>query len=588
MKKTEGDILQYIAEHSFDSQRRAAEDLGYALGSVNQARKSLQEEGMLDAEGKLTREAQDWLEEKRPRRAVILAAGTGMRMVPINQEVSKGMLEVKGEPLAERMIRQLQEVGISEIYVVVGFMKEQYEYLIDQYGVELIVNQEYEQKNNLCSLAKAARYLENAYVVPCDLWCGTNPFHKYETYSWYLVGEELHYKSSVALNRKGELVRVKPAEPGNRMIGIAYLEGETARTVRERLLQMNPEPQYEDCFWEETLYDKQKMLVLGKIDKENEIYEINTFEQLRQLDSNSSQLDSQIIRLIADAFSVKPGAVKEIQVLKKGMTNRSFRFCCKGKSYIMRIPGEGTGQMIDRKQEYQVYQAIKNARICDDVFYMNPENGYKITAFLEGVRNCNPEDFSEVKACMQFLRSFHEKKLKVEHTFDLFGQIEFYESLWKGAPSVYRDYAETKRQVLSLKDYIDSQEKDWTLTHIDAVPDNFLLSKEGIRLIDWEYAGMQDPHLDIAMFAVYSMYTREQTEQLIDCYFPEGTDQGVRKKIYCYIAAAGLLWSNWCEYKRQLGVEFGEYSLRQYRFAKEYYRVFQSCSEAETADAQNV
>lgn len=583
MKKTEGDILQYIAEHSFDSQRRAAEDLGYALGSVNQARKSLQEDGMLDGDGKLTREAREWLEEKRPRRAVILAAGTGMRMVPINQEVSKGMLEVKGEPLAERLIRQLLEAGISEIYVVVGFMKEQYEYLMDQYGVELIVNREYEQKNNLCSLAKAVRYLDNAYVIPCDLWCAGNPFHRYETYSWYLVGEELHYKSNVLLNRKGELVRVKPAEPGNRMIGIAYLEGETAQRVRECLLRMNREPQYEDCFWEESLYDKQKMLVLGKIDRGNEICEINTFEQLRQLDSNSSQLDSRVLRLVAETFAVKPEAVKDIQVLKKGMTNRSFRFRCKGRPYIMRIPGEGTGQMINREQEYQVYRAIQNAQICDDVFYMNPENGYKITEFLEEVHNCDPEDFSEVKACMQFLRRFHEKKFKVEHTFDLFGQIEFYESLW-ATPSVYRDYEETKKHVLSLKAYIDSQEKDWGLTHIDAVPDNFLLSREGIRLIDWEYAGMQDPHLDIAMFAVYSMYTREQVKRLIDCYFPEGAGRPVRKKIYCYIAAAGLLWSNWCEYKRQLGVEFGEYSLRQYRFAKEYYRVFQSCEEEERAD----
>ena len=241
--------------------------------------------------------------------------------------------------------------------------------------------------------------------------------------------------------------------------------------------------------------------------------------------------------------------------------------------------------MINRKLDFQVYQDIETAQICDDVFYMNPENGYKITEFLEGVRNCNPEDFSEVGACMQFLRRFHEKKLKVEHEFDLFGQIDFYESLWGKTPSVYRDYEETKQHVLSLKAYIDSQEKDWVLTHIDAVPDNFLLSREGIRLIDWEYAGMQDPHLDIAMFAVYAMYTREQVERLIDCYFPEGAGPSVRKKIYCYIAAAGLLWSNWCEYKRQLGVEFGEYSLRQYRFAKEYYRVFQSCEEEERADA---
>ena len=52
-------------------------------------------------------------------------------------------------------------------------------------------------------------------------------------------------------------------------------------------------------------------------------------------------------------------------------------------------------------------------------------------------------------------------------------------------------------------------------------------------------------------------------------------DDATRIKIYSYIAVCGLLWSNWCEYKRKLGVEFGEYSLRQYRYAKEYYRIVQ-------------
>ena len=60
---------------------------------------------------------------------------------------------------------------------------------------------------------------------------------------------------------------------------------------------------------------------------------------------------------------------------------------------------------------------------------------------------------------------------------------------------------------------------------------------------------------------------------MIDLYFAEGCEKTLRIKIYCYIAACGLLWSNWCEYKRTLGVEFGEYSLRQYRYAKEYYRI---------------
>ena len=89
-----------------------------------------------------------------------------------------------------------------------------------------------------------------------------------------------------------------------------------------------------------------------------------------------------------------------------------------------------------------------------------------------------------------------------------------------------------------------------------------------------EYSACRPP-CGYCQFAIYSLYSHEQIEKLIDCYFPEKCALPVRLKIYCYIAACGLLWSNWCEYKRQLGVEFGEYSLRQYRYAKDYYKRFQ-------------
>ena len=84
---------------------------------------------------------------------------------------------------------------------------------------------------------------------------------------------------------------------------------------------------------------------------------------------------------------------------------------------------------------------------------------------------------------------------------------------------------------------------------------------------------MQDPDLDIAMYAIYAGYTKEKFDKLIDIYYQDKCDGTTRYKIYAYAAVGGLLWSNWCEYKRNLGVEFGEYSLRQYRYAKEYYRI---------------
>ena len=111
------------------------------------------------------------------------------------------------------------------------------------------------------------------------------------------------------------------------------------------------------------------------------------------------------------------------------------------------------------------------------------------------------------------------------------------------------------------------------MTHIDAVPDNFLITKNEIKLIDWEYAGMQDPHVDIAMFCIYSLYDKEEIDNLISIYFKNKCKKITRLKIYAYISACGLLWSNWCEFKRNLGIEFGEYSIKQYRYAKDFYKI---------------
>ena len=574
MNMYESDILRTLQGEPFINQRMLAEASGHSLGVVNRSMRALMEDGYLDEQAQLTEKARQELRDKAPRNAVILAAGFGMRMVPINLSTPKALLEVNGERLIDRLICQLHEVGITDITVVVGFMKDSLEYLIDEYGVDLVVNEEYASRNNLHSLALTLDRLGNTYIIPCDIWCDRNPFRRSELYSWYMVSDIIDDESSVRVNRKMELV--KSANAGNAMVGIAYLLDTEAEQVKARVAALATDERNNGCFWEEALYSKDRMIVQARVVHSAEVFEINTYEQLRELDSDSNHLKSDAIETIAGVFGVSPEDVQDIAVLKKGMTNRSFLFSVKGRKYIMRIPGEGTDQLINRRQEAEVYRAISGKGLCDDPVYINPENGYKITAFLEGVRVCDAESAQDLKLCMTKLKAFHDMKLQVPHTFDIFGQIEFYETLWDGDRSVYRDYERTKANVLSLRPYIEAQERQWGLTHIDAVPDNFLFyqadGQEALQLTDWEYAGMQDPHVDIAMFCIYSLYNKRQVDRLIGIYFEGECDDAVRAKIYCYIAACGLLWSNWCEYKRKLGVEFGEYSLRQYRFAKDYYR----------------
>ena len=577
VNKQEMEVLRTILLHGARNQRQLAEQSGHSLGVVNRSVKTLIAEGYLSEGLEPTGAARAAYQACAPKNAIILAAGFGMRMVPINLAAPKAMLEVHGEPLIERQIRQLQEAGVKDITIVVGFMKERFEYLMDEYQVKLAVNAAYAERNNLSSLALVAGQIGNTFILPSDLWCEENPFTEHELYSWYMVSDEADPESPVRVNRRMELATVQDRAGGNRMIGIAWVTEKDAEALRKRLREMNASDEHKEDFWEAALMRNGRMSLAARIVSGKKVVEINTYEQLRELDGESNHLKHDALDVIAEVFRVSPDQITDITVLKKGMTNRSFLFSVRGEKYIMRIPGEGTSRLINRQQEAAVFRAISGRGLCDDPVYLNPENGYKITRYLEGVRVCDVADKGDLSRCMEKLRTFHRMRLRVDHAFDLFGQIDFYESLWKGQPCLYADYRATREKVLSLKEYIDRQEKDCCLTHIDAVPDNFLFhtladGSEGLQLTDWEYAGMQDPHVDLAMFCVYSFFDRAQCDELIDLYFEGKCPADVRTKIYCYIAASGLLWSNWCEYKRTLGVEFGDYSLRQYRYAKDFYR----------------
>ncbi len=574
-----GHILKDIFENNNFNCQDFMRYCSYTPDEVKEAVAFLQKEGYLTSDFDLTPKAQTEIKEHTPQRAVILAAGAGMRMIPINNKTPKALLEINGESIIERTINYLQSVGVNDITVITGFMHEKFDYLAEKYSVTLVNNEKFAELNNLHSLKLVLNKLSNTYVIPGDVWCGINPFSRYEPHSWYMVGNTVDNESCVRLTRHNTFDVVDKKYGGNTMIGIAYLSKEDCEGICERINHLSSKDKYDDAFWESALYKGKKMILPAKVADSGKIVEINTYEQLRELDSASSNLHSYAIDVIAGALGVSSSAIADITMLKKGMTNRSFLFSCMGKKYIMRIPGEGTDQLINRAQEAAVYNTINQYNLCDNVVYINPDNGYKITEFFGDARNCDPMCYDDVRLCMKRLRQFHEMNLTVEHEFDLFGQIEYYESLWDGAASEYKDYEQTKSQVLSLRSIIDEYGVKKCLSHIDAVPDNFLFiacnDKSNIRLIDWEYSGMQDPHVDIAMFCIYSMYDKKHIDRTIRAYFTEGCPEEIYTKIYCYIAICGLLWSNWCEYKRILGVTFGEYSLIQYNYAKKYYKYVQ-------------
>jgi thiamine kinase-like enzyme len=136
----------------------------------------------------------------------------------------------------------------------------------------------------------------------------------------------------------------------------------------------------------------------------------------------------------------------------------------------------------------------------------------------------------------------------------------------------FKDMAETRGKMLELCRALGGAEASGVLCHVDFNPDNVIKLSDGtVRLVDWEYAGMADPLLDVAMFGIYSYYDRPKIDWLLEIYLKRQATSAERLRLYIYTALGGYLWALWSEYKQAFGVEFGEYGIRMYRYAKDFY-----------------
>ena len=270
---------------------------------------------------------------------------------------------------------------------------------------------------------------------------------------------------------------------------------------------------------------------------------------------------------------LKPGAGSfcgRVQPLAKGMTNHLVRFALNGSECLLRIPGEGTASLLDRRQEYEVYQALAGRGISDEVLFFSPELGYKITRYIESAHNCDPGCAADVQAAMELLRRMHGMELRVGHHFDVYEKLEDYVALTGTRELPFPDWRHTFAAVQGLRELLERCPQRRTLCHIDPVQDNFLIGPGGATLIDWEYAAMCDADIDPAMFCIYAGYDQAGVERTLRLYHQGTADRVARFQTYAYMAASGLLWSYWCEYKKQMGVDYDAYEAQQYGYARAF------------------
>lgn len=296
----------------------------------------LNEKGLLDSE-EITPFGTAVLESFHVDNAIILAAGYSSRFVPLSYDHPKALLNVQGEILIERLIKQLQDSGISEIVIVVGYKKELFSYLEEKYGVILVENKEYKTRNNHSSIYAAREFLGNSYICTSDNYFTKNVFHPYVYRPFYAAKytENGTGEYCITSDNTGKIVHVEVGGSNSwYMFGHVYFDHNFSNKYLE-FLQQEYNDTIKDFYWEDIYIEhiKELDLYMLKYD-ENDILEFDSLKDLRTFDSRYvNHTGSPIMEQIADKLGCKEGEIQEIKPLPTPEGTPHFSFSVHGISY---------------------------------------------------------------------------------------------------------------------------------------------------------------------------------------------------------------------------------------------------------------
>ena len=294
INKKEFEILCFVERHNGEklSQRQISAGSHLSLGTVNKLLPLLCDRKLIEIKDKnvfVTEEGLKELEPYRVKRAVFMAAGFGSRLVPITLNTPKALVRVHGKPLIETILDAVVAAGIEEIYIVRGYLGEQFDVLKNKYpNIVLIDNPDYKESNNISSAMKVKHLFRSAYVLDSDL-CLKNPelIRKYEYCASY-VGVYAEKTDDWRLIMKNG--RVTGMKIGGtdcyHMFNITYWTEEDGEKMEKFLPELYNSPGGKENYWDNVpldVYNKEFYIEVRECAPED-IMEIDTLSELQEID----------------------------------------------------------------------------------------------------------------------------------------------------------------------------------------------------------------------------------------------------------------------------------------------------------------
>jgi CTP:phosphocholine cytidylyltransferase-like protein len=270
--------------------------------------------------------------------AIIMAAGTSSRFVPLSVECPKGLLEVKGEILIERQIRQLQEAGVVDITIVTGYKAAMFDYLRAKYGVETVYNDDYDRYNNTSSVIRVIDRLSNTFICCSDHYFKNNVFLDSANESYYAARYAKGATGEYCLSCDDKDFITGVSIGGNDawyMAGHVFFNDQFSVRFRNIMTKEYAKESVRNVYWEDVYINHIKDLPMQiRRYSDEDIFEFDTLDELRLFDeSYVDDTRSKIVKQICRHLSCKDSDLYGFQKIKHEGDYLLFTFCFKDKKY---------------------------------------------------------------------------------------------------------------------------------------------------------------------------------------------------------------------------------------------------------------
>ena len=608
-------ILQLLNLNKNFSQRDISQKLNISLGKVNGILKSLlndeyivtvkrgrrfnynvTEKGirLLEENLKEYDEIKIKLNENtsaKVNQAVILGAGERKEF-----GFPAGFLKIQDTRVIDRILNILKDNGIEDVIIVAGYEYEMYEELAKEKGLKIVRNRKYKWTGTMESLALAKEYINGDFIlIENDLVFEERAIKEVianDNRDCILITNESGSGDEAFVEtRNGFLYKIsKDKHTFNRIngevIGITRLSQDAFNKMINEYERYNENPylNYEYCLLDigrhyDIGYTKIDDLVWGEIDNKDHYNKMVNyiFPRIKR-----KELEVRTLKLreyIVEALNIDERHIGDI-IPAGGMTNKNYKVSIKDKTYILRVPGSGTEEMINRKDEKRNSEVGCSLNLDTKLLYFSENTGIKISEFIkdaETLTGTSAKKEKNMRMTTELLKTLHNSNLKLNNSFDIIGKIELYENLLINAKGKnFNDYDEIRGQVIGLKDILNDLQVEEVACHNDTVPENFVKSGEGrMYLIDWEYSGMNDPMWDLAAHSIECNFSEDDEELFLNIYFGFSPDKNIRKRILIHKIFQDFLWSIWTNLKEAKGDDFGTYGMDRYNRAKENLKILE-------------